>query len=176
VVGIPHRIEHFQCVDAADLARAAAHRIVVSMQPGHLPGDVHLAEERWGERARGAYAIRSLLRSGAVLAFGSDVPVVTIDPRVGIAAAMDRVAQDGGFGAGWFPEERIGFEAAVRAYTLGNAYAEGTADRRGRLVPGADADLVAWDLDPAAEAGSGAAFREAQVRLTVVAGEVVFRR
>ncbi len=174
--GIPHRIEHFQCVDEADVARASTHRVVVSMQPGHLPGDVHLAEERWGARARGAYAFRSLLRTGAVLAFGSDVPVVSIDPRAGVAAAMDRVASDGAFAAGWFAEERLGFEEAVRAYTLGNAMADGSSARRGWLAPGADADLVAWDVDPAVEQGSGAAFRGAQVRLTVVGGEVVFSR
>lgn len=175
-VALPNRIEHFQCVDPADLARAAAAGIVVSMQPGHLPGDVHLAEERWGARARGAYAFRSLKRSGAVLAFGSDVPVVTLDPRAGFAAAMDRVASDGGFGLGWYAEERLTFEEAIAAYTLGNATADGTRGRRGQVVPGADADLVAWQVDEAAERGNGAAFREAQVRLTVVGGEVVFSR
>jgi predicted amidohydrolase YtcJ len=174
-VGIPHRIEHFQCVHEADVRRAAAYGIVASMQPAHLPGDVNLAEERWGDRAAGAYACRRLLREGTVLALGSDVPVVTIDPRAGVVAAMDRVAADGGFPSGWNPSERLSFEEVVRGYTLGNAVAEGVQGRRGRLAPGMDADLVAWDVDAAVERGIGSAFREARVLLTVVGGEVVFR-
>lgn len=173
-VGIPHRIEHFQCVSEADIGRAAAHGIVASMQPAHLPGDVLLAEERWGQRSRGAFACQRLLRQGTVLAFGSDVPVASIDPRAGVVAAMDRVAADGSFSAGWHAGERLGFEAVVRAYTLGNALAEGLGGRRGRLAPGADADLVAWEVDPAVERGIGSAFHEARVRLTLVGGEVVY--
>lgn len=173
-VGIPHRIEHFQCFHPSDLDRAASARIVVSMQPAHLPGDIVLAEERWGSRARYAYAMRSLLRAGTVLAFGSDVPVAPLDPRRGIAAALDRAPPDGSFPNGWHPEERLPFETAVRGFTVGNAIAAGVSERRGRLTPGCDADLVAWQVDPAAEHGDGRAFHEARVLLTVVGGEVVF--
>lgn len=171
---VPHRIEHFQCVHPEDISRAAAAGIVASMQPAHLPGDVLLAESRWGRRARGAYAMRSLLRAGTVLALGSDVPVASLDPRAGICAAMDRVASDGSFPAGWFPEERLGFEEAVRGFTLGNAIAGGVAGRRGRIAPGYDADLVAWEVDDAVERGEGRAFLGARVLLTLVGGEVVF--
>jgi predicted amidohydrolase YtcJ len=175
VLAVPHRIEHFQCVHPDDLGRAAARGIAVSMQPAHLPEDVSLAEERWGVRGRGAYATKSLLRSGAILAFGSDVPVASIDPRLGVAAAMDRIAADGSFPGGWYPDERLTLEEAVRGFTLGNAIAGGNAGRRGRLAPGYDADLVAWDVDPAAEqAGEGAAFARGRAVLTVVGGEVVF--
>lgn len=173
-VQVPHRIEHFQCVHPDDITRAAAAGIVVSMQPAHLPGDVLLAESRWGNRARGAYALRSLLREGTVLAFGSDVPVASLDPRLGVQAAMDRVAADGSFPLGWFPEERLGFEDAVRGFTLGNAIAGGIAGRRGRIAPGFDADLVAWEVDDAVERGVGRAFLGARALLTVVGGEVVF--
>jgi predicted amidohydrolase YtcJ len=173
-VQVPHRIEHFQCVHPDDITRAAAAGIVASMQPAHLPGDVLLAESRWGNRARGAYALRSLLREGTVLAFGSDVPVASLDPRLGVQAAMDRVAADGSFPLGWFPEERLGFEDAVRGFTLGNAIAGGIAGRRGRIAPGFDADLVAWEVDDAVDRGVGQAFLGARALLTVVGGEVVF--
>jgi len=173
---LPHRIEHLQCVHPEDLARAGRAGIVASMQPAHLPGDVGLAEERWGKRSRGAFAFRSLMQRGAVLAFGSDVPVVPLDPRQGVIAAMGRVASDGGFPDGWQPEERLSFEDVVRAYTEGNAIAAGVAGRRGRLLPGSDADLVAWEVDPAVLRGEAAAFRESRVQLTVVGGEAVYRR
>lgn len=173
---LPHRIEHFQCVHPDDLRRAAAHGIVLSMQPAHLPADVALAEERWGARARGAYAFQSLRQAGSVLAFGSDVPVATPDPRHGIVAAMARVSADGSFGEGWYPEERLSFEEAVRAYTVGNAIAGGVAARSGQVAPGFDADLVVWSMDAGAERGDWLAVREAEVRLTIVGGEVVYRR
>src|SRR6185437_16343216 len=79
-VGIPHRIEHFQCVHPADLERAAAAGIVASMQPAHLLTDIPLVERYWGARGRGAYAFESLRRLGTPLVFGSDVPVASLDP------------------------------------------------------------------------------------------------
>jgi predicted amidohydrolase YtcJ len=173
---LPHRIEHFQCVHPDDLPRASRAGIVASMQPGHLPGDVGLAEEHWGRRSAGAYACKSLLSRGTVLAFGSDVPVVPLDPRLGVAAAMQRIAGDGSFAAGWQPDERLSFEESVRGFTEGNAIAGGVADRRGRLTPGRDADLVAWRVDPGVLQGAAEAFREAEVALTVVGGEAVYRR
>jgi predicted amidohydrolase YtcJ len=173
-VRLPHRIEHFQCVHPHDLDRAARSNIVASVQPVHLPGDVAAAEERWGARSRGAYPLRSLLDHGTVLAFGSDVPVATLDPREGVAAAMARVASDGNFSQGWYPEERIGFEDAVRGFTIGNALAAGRADRAGRLAPGYEADLVAWVTDADALQHDPQAFASARVALTVVGGEVVY--
>jgi predicted amidohydrolase YtcJ len=172
---LPHRIEHFQCVHPDDLARAARAGIVASMQPAHLPGDVMLAEERWGRRSRAVYPFKSLLNRGTTLAFGSDVPVASLDPRPGVVAAMDRHAAEGGFAGGWYPEERLTFEEAVRGYTEGNAIAGGLAQQRGRLAPGYDADLVAWEVDPGILRGDATAFAVARTLLTVVAGEAVYR-
>jgi len=171
-VAIPHRIEHFQCVHPADLERAARLGVVVSMQPAHLLTDVPLVERFWGARGRGAYSFRSVLATGATLAFGSDVPVASIDPREGVYAATVRISRDGG--AAWRPEERVDFETAVRAYTEAPARAAGVAQRRGTLAPGQDADLVAWDVDPTVAVDPGV-FRHARARLTVVGGEVVMR-
>ncbi len=173
---IPHRIEHFQCVHSDDLNRAAKAGIVVSMQPAHLLTDIPLADRQWGARGRGAYAFRSLLERGTPMVFGSDVPVASIDPREGVFAALARTGPAGPPGDGWYPNEKIGFEEAVSAYTAGAAWAAGLSGRRGTLGPGFDADLVAWEVDPAVERNVGEAFRVARVLLTVVGGEVVFQR
>jgi len=175
-VAIPHRIEHFQCVHPDDLARAAAAGLVASMQPAHLLTDIPLVERHWGARGKGAYAFQSLRRRGTPLVFGSDVPVASIDPREGLFAALERRDADGGPTGGWRPEERLGFEDAVRAYTRGAAHAAGLTDHRGTLTPGHDADLVAWAFDPAAELGSGDAVRAGRARLTVVNGAVVMQQ
>jgi predicted amidohydrolase YtcJ len=172
---IPHRIEHFQCVHPLDLDRAAGGGIVLSMQPAHLLTDIPLVERHWGKRGRGAYAFRSLLARGALLVFGSDVPVASLDPRVGIHAALERKGFDGSPVGGWRPEEKLGFDEALGAYTSAAADAAGAGHRRGRLAPGYDADLVAWRVDPAAERGDGEAFLQGHAVLTVVGGEAVMQ-
>ena len=173
---VPHRIEHLQCVHPDDLARAARAGIVASMQPAHLLTDIPLVDLHWGDRGRGAYAFRSLLGRGTTLVFGSDVPVASIDPREGVHAAMERKASGGPSAATWRAGERLGFETVVRAYTRAAARASGTGHRLGRLAPGAEADLVAWAVDPAVERGEGEAFRTGAAVLTVVGGRVVMRR
>lgn len=173
--GLPHRIEHFQCVHPADLGRAAELGVVVSMQPAHLLTDIPLVERHWGARGAGAYAFRSVLERGTPLLFGSDVPVAPLDPREGVYAALERRARDGGPAGGWRPEQKLTFEEALAAYTAGPARAAGLGGRRGTLAPGRDADLVAWEVDPDATREPGAAFRRARVRLTVVGGRVVLR-
>ena len=175
-VALPHRIEHFQCVHPTDLTRAARAGIVASMQPAHLLTDIPLVERHWGGRARGAYAFRSLLRQGTLLVFGSDVPVASLDPREAVYAALERRAADGSPASGWRPEEKLGFTDVVRAYTVAPARASGTRRRLGRLAAGAEADLVAWAVDPAVERGDGAAFRSGRAVLTVVGGRAVMRR
>jgi predicted amidohydrolase YtcJ len=170
---LPHRIEHFQCVHPDDLGRAARLGVVLSMQPAHLLTDIPLVERYWGARGQGAYCFQSILATGATLAFGSDVPVASPDPREGVYGATARLA-DGTAGSGWRPEERLDFESVLRAYTHGAARAAGVAARRGSLAPGQDADLVAWEVDPAL-AADPTVFRSARARLTVVGGEVVMR-
>jgi predicted amidohydrolase YtcJ len=175
-VAIPHRIEHFQCIHPDDLDRAAATAVVASMQPAHLLTDIPLVERHWGARGRGAYAFESLRRRGTRLVFGSDAPVASIDPREGLFAALERRDAGGGPAGGWRADERLSFEDAVRAYTVGPAHAAGLTARRGTLAPGQDADLVAWTFDPAAELGSGDAVRAGRARLTIVDGAVVMQQ
>jgi predicted amidohydrolase YtcJ len=172
---VPHRIEHFQCVDPADLGRAARAGLVVSMQPAHLLTDIPLIERHWGSRGQGAYAFKSLRRLGTQLVFGSDVPVASLDPREGIYAALERRAEDGTPPRGWRTQEKLDLSETIAAYTVNAAAAAGSAAHRGRLAPGFDADLVAWSFDPAAERDDGEAVRAGRAVLTVVGGEVVMQ-
>lgn len=143
-----HRIEHVQLLHPADVGRLGALGIVASMQPIHATQDCEMADRYWGERCATAYAWRSLLDTGTVLAFGSDSPVEDLNPFLGIHAAVTRRRSDGFPGPhGWQPQERLTVEEAVRAYTLGAAYAAGLEDRLGTLSPGKLADLVVLDRD-----------------------------
>ncbi|MDZ4259816.1 MAG: amidohydrolase [Gemmatimonadales bacterium] len=173
-VAIPHRIEHLQCVHPADLHRAGQAGIVASMQPAHLLVDIPLAERHWGARSAGAYAFRSLQQHGTIVAFGSDVPVATADPRDGLFAAMARTGLDGLPDGGWYRGEAMTFESALAAYTLAPSLAAGTSRHRGRLAPWHDADFVAWEIDPLAERGDARAVLTARPRLTVVDGRIVW--
>lgn len=144
-----HRIEHVQLLIPADIPRLAQLGVVASMQPIHAPHDRAMAERYWGARARYAYAWRSLLETGAVLAFGSDSPIEPFDPLLGLHAAVTRRHErDGAPGPeGWQPQERLSLTAALEAYTWGAAYAAGQERRLGRLLPGYLADLVVLDRD-----------------------------
>src|SRR5690606_35570841 len=130
-------------------------------------------EERVGaERARGAYAWASLARAGATLALGSDFPVEPENPFYGLHAAATRQDRSNAPSGGWRPEERLTMEAALRGFTLGAAFAEGTADRRGSIAVGKDADFIVIDRDVMTTAPER--IPGTRVLATVIAGEVVF--
>ncbi|MHB1071191.1 MAG: amidohydrolase [Gemmatimonadaceae bacterium] len=169
------RIEHAQHIAPADVARFGALGVVPSMQPYHAIDDGRWADRVIGaERAKGTYAFRSLLDSGARLAFGSDWFVAPPTPLEGIYAAATRATLDGRHPGGWVPEQKITVEEALRAYTTGGAYAEFAEGEKGMLRTGMLADFAMIDRDitriPPAQV------REATVLLTVVGGQVVFER
>ena len=167
------RIEHAQHLRAEDIARFGRGEIIASMQPYHCADDGRWAEKRIGpQRAKGTYAFRSLLDSGATLAFGSDWTVAPLDPIQGIAAAVTRRTLDGKHPDGWVPEQKITVEEAVRAFTLGSARAEFTDTAKGSLTPGKLADLVVLSDDLFSIPPT--AIEKARVVLTVMDGRIVF--
>jgi len=150
--GLPalrHRIEHVQVLHPDDVPRLAALEVIASMQPIHATSDMPAADRYWGERAALAYAWRSQLQQGARLAFGSDAPVESPNPFLGLHAAVTRRRADGSPGPeGWYPGQKISLMEALEAYTLGPAYAGNAEGRLGKLAPGYHADLIVLDRDP----------------------------
>jgi hypothetical protein len=167
------RIEHAQHLRPQDIPRLARAAVVASMQPYHAADDGRWAEKRVGPvRCQTTYAFRALLDSGAVVAFGSDWTVAPLDPLQGIAAAVTRRTLDGRHPDGWVPAQKITVEEAVRAYTLGSAFAEFQETVKGTITPGKLADLVLLDRDIfRVEPGE---IERAKVVLTLLDGQVVY--
>ncbi|MBO9576376.1 MAG: amidohydrolase family protein [Sphingobium sp.] len=142
------RIEHAQIVDPADLPRFALHGTIASMQPQHATSDWAMATARLGpDRLGGAYAWRSMLDKWVPLAFGSDVPVEPADPLLGMKAAITRQDAKGMPEGGWLPTQRLNIVEALRAYTVGAAYAGFAEKKFGNLAVGQAADFLILDTD-----------------------------
>jgi len=143
------RVEHAQHLRAEDVPRFAKLGVIASMQPYHAIDDGRWAEKRIGvERCRTTYAFRSLLDSGATVAFGSDWDVAPLSALAGIDAAVNRRTLDGKHPQGWFPEQKISVEEALRAYTANAAFAGFEEKEKGTLAPGKLADFVVLSRDP----------------------------
>lgn len=164
------RVEHAQHLLPSDIARFGKLGVVASMQPFHKTDDGRYAEDAIGaERCRSSYAFRDLLDAGAPLAFGSDWPVVTVNPFAGIKAAVTGKTLDG---KEWMTHQNITVEEALRAYTAGPAWAARMEDRLGRIRPGFLADFVILEQDPFDVPPDR--LDEISVQTTVVNGRVVF--
>ena len=174
--GLTHRIEHAQVLHPNDLRRFADLGVVASMQPVHVLGDIPAADKHWGGRSRWAYAFKSLLRSGTVLAFGSDAPVETPHPLRGMYAAVMRRQPDSDSERAWYPEERLTLEETLRGYTVGAVAAAGlpSGSRRSTLVPGAFADLTILSTDIFALPMPD--LLSTEIDATMVNGEFVYER
>jgi predicted amidohydrolase YtcJ len=172
------RLEHVQLLHPDDRARFARAGIAASIQPVHVRADAPIARTLWGERAetRG-YPMRSLIESGAIVAFGTDAPVEPIDPWPGLSMAVTRV--DGAWPEGsapFGPDERISLEQALRAACIAPAVTAGETDR-GRLIPGQRADLVVLSASALSHPiEPGGALATARPRLVMIDGDIAFER
>ncbi len=159
-----HRIEHVQVLHSDDYTALRRHGIVASMQPIHATSDMLIAETNLGSRASGAYAWNTLLKANTRLIFGSDAPVESPNPFLGLHAAVTRTRTDGSPGpAGWRSEQRISLQEAVKAYTPGK-----------KLSPGQPADLIVLDEDIFSITPSD--LWRVTPSATMVAGEWVWQR
>lgn len=168
-----HRVEHAQTLMKSDIPRFALLGVVPSMQPTHCISDKKFYEKRIGsERSKGAYAWRSLLNEGAILAFGTDYQVEPLNPMEGLYAAVTRKERNGEAGNGWFPEQKLSMEEAIKYYTWGSAFAQFMEDRKGKIKPGYLADIVITDRDlltiPENE------IMKTKIDFTIVGGKVVY--
>jgi hypothetical protein len=169
------RIEHAQHLTAADIPRFAQLHVIASMQPYHAIDDGRWAQKRLGsDRIHYAYDFRSLLDSGATLAFGSDWPVAPLQPLMGIYAAVTRRTLDNLNPNGWIPEQKITVAQAVHAYTVGSAYAQFDDKIKGSLERGKRADLAVlsqdiFHIDPVQ-------IQNTRVDLTIFDGRIIYDR
>lgn len=173
-----HRIEHAQVIAPADLPRFARLGVIASMEPPHAVEDKTWAEERLGkERIHGAYAWRSLRQGGARLTFNADSPGSDHSIFYGLHAAITRRDKQLQPPGGWYPEQRMTIEEAVRAYTSWSAYAAFRENETGIIARGRWADLTVMDRDPFALARTAPEkILGGRIMLTVVNGRIVYAR
>ena len=169
------RIEHAQHLRPAEIKAFAAQKVIASMQPYHAIDDGRWAENRIGaERAKDTYAFRSLLDAGVVLAFGSDWFVAPMEPLLGIYAAVTRRTLDGKRPAGWVPEQKITVAEAIRAFTLGSAYASFDETRKGSIEVGKLADFAVLSDDILKI--NPIEIEKTRIAMTIFDGKVVYER
>ena len=174
------RVIHAQVIRPEDFPRFKQLNVIAEVNPYHISDDMRWMEERIGhERCKGAYAFRSLLDNGATLSFGSDMPGTSAaeyfaHPKYLLHAAVNRTTLNGEPEGGWFPEEKITMEEALKAYTINNAYAAFEADIRGTLKPGKLADITVCDLNlleiPSED------ILKMNIEMTIVDGKIVYER
>ena len=171
-----HRIEHIEAPSPLDIPRFAELGVIASMQPQHAEPNSNLfgiwLPNLGAERAAYGWPWRSILRSGAHVAFGTDWPVVPLDPAASLHVAVTRQTRAGEPSGGWLPDQRFNLAEALAAWTWGGAYAEHAEDQKGTLGEGMLADIAVLDRDVVAVPLSE--LPEMKVTATVVGGRVVY--
>ena len=174
------RLVHAQVLAPGDFKRLGQLGVVAEVQPFHLSDDMRWMEERIGsERTKGAYAFKSIQASGAVLSFGTDWPGTSaseypINPMLGLYAAVTRQTVTGQPAAGWFPNERISIEEAIRAYTYNTAYANFEEKIKGSIEVGKLADLIVLSKNLLKVAPKE--FLTTETLYTIVDGKIVYSK
>ncbi|MGY0503766.1 amidohydrolase [Luteimonas sp. e5] len=169
------RIEHAQIIALEDIPRLRSLNLIASMQPTHATSDMGWAEARVGpQRITGAYAWRRFRDAGVRLALGSDFPVESVDPRLGLHAAVTRTDGDGLPAGGWMPQEKLTAWEALRGFTLDAAHAGFAEAEVGSLAVGKRADFVVLAEDPLAQPAQ--ALPQLTVQATFVDGKAVYQR
>jgi predicted amidohydrolase YtcJ len=173
-----HRIEHAQVISPEDQPRFARLGVIASMEPPHAVEDKSWAEDRLGpQRILGAYAWRTLRRDGARLTFNADNPGSDHSIFYGLHSAITRQDKQLQPPGGWYPEQRLTIEEAIRAYTSWTAYAAFREDQTGVIAKGRWADLTVMDIDPLALAATAPEkILAGRIRATIVNGKVVYQR
>jgi predicted amidohydrolase YtcJ len=171
-----HRIEHIEAPSPLDIPRFAELGVIASMQPQHAVPNRNLFE-MWlpnlgAERAAYGWPWRSILHSGAHIAFGTDWPVVPLDPAASLHVAVTRQTRAGEPAGGWLPDQRLKLAEALAAWTFGGAFAEHSEDRKGTLAEGMLADVAVLDRD--ALKTDTSELHELKVAATIVGGRVVY--
>jgi len=169
------RVEHAQIVSAVDIPRFAKLGVIPSMQPSHAIGDLHFAPSRLGmKRLEGAYAWQSFIKSGSIIAGGSDAPVERGEPMIEFYAAVSRKDQKGYSGEGWHPEQAVTREQALKMFTIWAAFAAFEEKVKGSIEVGKLADLTVLSADimkiPEPE------ILKTRCVMTVIGGEVAFEQ
>jgi predicted amidohydrolase YtcJ len=170
---LPHRIEHTQMIRSEDIQRLAKLKVAACVQPHNMILDINMIEESVGPRGRWTYAYKEMIDAGIPVILSSDAPVCDPSPLVGIHAAVTRQKRDGTPAGGWYPEQRISVEDAVRGYTTVPAAFYGQSREMGTLIPGKRADMIVLDrdifqVDPMEIA-------DARVEMTIFDGRIVYR-
>jgi predicted amidohydrolase YtcJ len=170
-----HRIEHAQVVAPTDFARFRELGVIASMQPSHAISDKRWAQDRLGEyRVLGAYSWHTMMAHGVHVPFGTDWPIEPISPYLGLYAAVTRQNTAGEPAGGWWPEERISIEDAIRNYTAEGAYASFEERDKGQVAAGMLADLVVHSKDLLTVKPSE--ILQTEPDLTIFDGRIVYER
>lgn len=174
------RLVHAQVIRQEDFAKLRGKKIIAEVQPYHVTDDMRWMEERIGyERCKGAYAFKTLQENGCTLSFGSDWPGTNasyypVNPFFGLYAAVTRQTLTREPAEGWFPEQRVSLEEALKAYTYGSAFGAFEETIKGTISPGKLADFAVLDTDLFST--SPDRWLKANVDLTIVGGKIVFSR
>ncbi len=171
-----HRIEHIEAPSPLDIPRFAELGVIASMQPQHAEPNRNLFEV-WlphlgPDRAAYGWPWRTILHSGARIAFGTDWPVVPLDPAASLQVAVTRQTRTGEPAGGWLPDQRLKLAEALAAWTFGGAFAEHSEDRKGTLADGMLADVAVLERDVLKTPVSD--LHTLKVAATIVGGRVVY--